>query len=48
METYIVQDTTLAQLSGEFEDGFMHHHSADEFDARISGDENINNDFFNS
>lgn len=48
VEIDIIQDATLAQMQGELEDGFMHHHSADEFDARISGDENINNDFFNS
>ena len=48
VEIDIIQDATLAQMQGELEDGFMHHHSADEFDVRISGDENINNDFFNS
>jgi hypothetical protein len=44
METYIVQDTTLAQLSGEFEDNTIYR-SVDEIDLGVSGCENLNNDF---
>ena len=47
METYIVQDTTLAQLSGELEDNTIYR-SVDEIDLGVSGCENLNNDFLNS
>lgn len=47
METYIVQDATLAQLQGESEDNTIYH-SVDEIDSEVSGCENLNNDFLNS
>lgn len=44
IEADIIQDTTLAQLQGELEDGTIHH-NIDEFDAGVSGYENLNSDF---
>lgn len=44
IEADIIQDTTLAQLQGELEDGTIHHNT-DEFDAGVSGYENLNSDF---
>lgn len=44
IETDIIQDTALAQLQGELEDGTIQH-NVDEFDTGVSGYENLNNDF---
>ena len=44
IEADIIQDTTLAQLQGELEDGTIQH-NVDEFDAGVSGYENLNSDF---
>lgn len=44
IEADIIQDTTLAQLQGELEDGTIHH-NIDEFDSGVSGYENLNSDF---
>lgn len=44
IEADIIQDTTLAQLQGELEDGTIQH-NVDEFDPGVSGYENLNSDF---
>lgn len=44
IETDIIQDTAMAQLQGEVEDGTPQH-NVDGFDIGVSGCENLNNDF---
>ena len=44
IETDIIQDTAMAQLQGEVEDGTPQH-NVDGFDIGVSGCENLNIDF---